>query len=234
LNWEKFNPRRDVTKPSWFRLSHDLFENPEFFDFSHADLVSWIYILSMASKKNSAVIQVNMQHVERIGRVKAKDFHVAIEKLKFIQCVHVDYTDTLRGRYADDTPTNATNERDERNETNEHMPDSAAAEPRRAFDFDALYKKYPRKDGKTKGIAVCRTQVKSPEDFAALSMAIDRYGEHCKRTISDPKYIKHFSTFMNSWRDWLEADTGTAPKPLEAEPEWVRRAKAEEERKNAV
>lgn len=78
------------------------------------------------------------------------------------------------------------------------------------LDFDSLYRKYPRKDGKSKGMATCRAQIKTPEDFAALSLAIDRYGEHIRHHGTEAKYIKHFSTFMHSWRDWLEADTGTA------------------------
>ncbi len=130
LNWDKFNPRKDVKNPSWFRLSHNLFEDPDFYDFSHAELLAWIYILSTASKKNSDTILVSLTHLEKIGRIKLKDFYSAVEKLEVIQCLLVHVTDTSRGRHADVTDTNATNERtNERNGTGEYESSDSLPTP---------------------------------------------------------------------------------------------------------
>jgi hypothetical protein len=79
-------------------------------------------------------------------------------------------------------------------------------------DFQAIYDKYPRKEGKGKGLAICKVQIRSQEDLAALSLAVDRYIDKLAREGTEPKFFRHFSTFMGSWRDWLEADAGTAPK----------------------
>lgn len=222
-NWRTYNPRGDVKKPSWFRLSHDLFEDPDFYDFTPSELLAWIYLLCYASKKNSGEIFVSVAHLERVGRIKEKDFRGAVKKLEALQCIRVLDTSPLRVRNAQDTPTNATNERDERDERDERTisPD---------FDFDSLYKKYPRKDGKTKGIAACRVQIKSPEDFAALSLAVDRYAEHCKLTKTETRFIKHFSTFMSTWRDWLEPETGR----FQAAPNALDWGKVFGDKKNAV
>lgn len=78
------------------------------------------------------------------------------------------------------------------------------------FDFDAVYKSYPRKMGKKKGLAVCRAKIKTPEQYEKLRQAVDRYSAHVKTAGTEPEFIKHFSTFMNSWEDWLDPETGTA------------------------
>lgn len=218
-NWREFNPRADVKKPSWFRLSHDLFEDPDFYDFTPSEMLAWIYILCHASKKNSDTITVSILHLERVGRIKEKDFRSAVRKLELLQCILVPDTHTLRERHAHDTSTNATNERT--NETERDGHDQTGPRVRAEFDFESLYKKYPRKLGRAKGITACRSQIHSPEDFSALSLAIDRYTNHLKANGTEPRFIKHFSSFMSTWRDWLEVDTGTALKGKTLAQEWL-------------
>lgn len=117
LNWDKYNPRKDLKATTWVRLQNSLFEDPSFFEFSHAELLTWIYLLSQCSKKLSGTIRLSFAHAERIARLKRKDVESAIEKLESLQCVRV----SERGRNVDVTCTShyeRTNERDERNVTN--------------------------------------------------------------------------------------------------------------------
>jgi hypothetical protein len=85
-----------------------------------------------------------------------------------------------------------------------------------SFDFEALYRKYPRKEGKASGIKQCEDQIRTQEQYDSLSKAIDRYSEHCRRT---EQIVKHFSSFIGTkrtgfpWRDWLEPDTGDGALP---------------------
>lgn len=214
-NFEKFNPRKDVNSASWFRLEHSLFENPDFFDFTHIEKMVWIYLLCMASKKSSGTILLSWPHIERIGGFRKSDFLSGIEKLKQIQCVTVDVTPTSRARNADVTPTCSTNERT--NETNEHDQKRPSV-----ADFELIYEKYPRKEGKQKGMAIVKREVKDVETLALLEKAIGRYSNHCRSKRLEPKFIKQFATFMGSWRDWLEPDSGnikfTRPEPVVKEP----------------
>lgn len=81
------------------------------------------------------------------------------------------------------------------------------------FDFESLYRKYPLKKGKAEGLARCAVQIKTQEDFDALSRAIDRYSADLKANGTSPQYTKHFSSFLGAdkkrpWRDWLDADAG--------------------------
>jgi hypothetical protein len=78
------------------------------------------------------------------------------------------------------------------------------------FNFEPLYKKYPRKMGKTQGMKKAKATVKTEADYIALSKAIDRFNQYHQKKGTEADFIPHFSTFMTSWRDWLEEDTGTA------------------------
>ena len=65
---------------------------------------------------------------------------------------------------------------------------------------------YPLKKGKTKGVEKLSKEIKSDEDLEKLKLAITNYS----KTINDPKYIKHFSTFASEWKDYLDANVGKA------------------------
>lgn len=133
LNWDKYNPRKDLKTTSWLRLSNTTLEDPDFYDFAHAELLTWIYILSLASKKQSGLVRVHLGHLERIRGIKESEAKGAIEKLQQLQCVRV----TGASVYADDAPTlraqHTTNERtnvtNERNETNAATSDEPMIAP---------------------------------------------------------------------------------------------------------
>jgi hypothetical protein len=117
IKWEKYNPRKDIKASNWFRLQNSLFEDPNFFDFSHSELLFFIYLLSMCSKKQCGAVRLNLRHAERIGRLDERDVNSAIAKLIELECVRVtlpprneDVTPTLRARHATDGRTDETNE----------------------------------------------------------------------------------------------------------------------------
>ncbi len=103
-NWDKFNGRKDVKEPHWFRLNNNFLENPDFFGFTAEEKLVWIYLLSLASRKQSGSVTVNLVHAERVCDLPQESFLSGLEKLKEINCVSVDVTWTSRGRYVDVTP----------------------------------------------------------------------------------------------------------------------------------
>lgn len=111
LNWEKFNPRKDVTNPSWFRLEHSFMFDPEWDHLDGQEIAVWIYLLAYASFKKP-VFDFDIDTIARKARVTKAKAETAIEKLKDLQCISV----TSRARDADVTPT-CTTERNERNVT---------------------------------------------------------------------------------------------------------------------
>jgi hypothetical protein len=144
IKWEKYNPRKDLKATNWLRLQNSLFEDPNFIEFNHSEILFWVYLLSMASKKQAGSIRLSVAHAERIGRFRTEDITSAIAKLTELECVQVTerevktgVTSTSRTRNTDvrghnlsgnTTNERTNNQRDERNETNGahvHAPDSS-------------------------------------------------------------------------------------------------------------
>lgn len=206
LNWEKHNPKRDQKTYTWLRLQNDIATDKDLYGLSPEQKWVWIVILCEASKKNCGEIEFDLDWLAEIARVKKPH----IESLLRLIEEKAIITKSLPPAAAECRRTTPTYERT--NDTNErtNIHADSTSRVRRECDFESIYKKYPRKEGKQKGIAACKAQIRFQEDYDLLSRAVDRYAEHVKKTATEPRYIKHFSTFMGSWRDWLEPDTGTA------------------------
>lgn len=197
--WAKYNPRKDVKHPSWFALNNRLVEDDEFFNFNHGEFKAWIYVLSKASQKQESAVKISYEAANRKSNISAKDFKSALIKLESLGIVTVDVTSTLRERSA-----NVPLQTDNTDITDRHTNID------QLLDFESLYQKYPRKVGKQKGIEICKRDIKTPADFESLSKAIDRYKAYLTKNKTEARFIKHFSTFMQSWADWSALNAGEA------------------------
>jgi len=97
-NWSKYQKRNDLKTSSWFALSNRLFADPDFFDFTHAELIFWLYLLSMASQKQSAEVTLNARHAVALARISEQDIHSALEKLQRNQTIELTRTDPVQIR----------------------------------------------------------------------------------------------------------------------------------------
>lgn len=77
------------------------------------------------------------------------------------------------------------------------------------FDFETVYYLYPRKIGKKIGIERCKRFIKTEEQYSDLLKALDNYRRYCTEESLEPRFIKHFSSWMNSYEDWISDDAGT-------------------------
>jgi hypothetical protein len=83
------------------------------------------------------------------------------------------------------------------------------------FDFNATYKLYPRKEGKTLGISKLAQTIKTKEQYDLLMLCTKRYKEKVERDKTEQKFMLLFSTFAGRWQDYLPLeDNRTAPKQL--------------------
>lgn len=114
LNWEKFNPRKDVSNPSWFRFEHNLFFDPDWDEFDGAEISVWLFLLSYASFKRKSVFKFSLEKLAARSRVELSKVESAFQKLQEKGCISA----TSRARNVDVTQTVPTR-RDEtiRNET---------------------------------------------------------------------------------------------------------------------
>lgn len=76
--------------------------------------------------------------------------------------------------------------------------------------LEAAYQCYPRKNGKTRGLKKLKEEIKSSRDAKSFQDAVTKYRQNCKQEKTPAAYVKHFSTFVSEWRDWLDSETGAA------------------------
>jgi hypothetical protein len=117
LNWQKFNPRKDVSNSSWFRLEHKQWFLPEWEDFNGQEMHVWNTLLAIASFQNSGTFPFRISYIAKTARLEEKYVKSAIEKLKDLNCISidkqardVDVTEASRERSATDGRTDETDE----------------------------------------------------------------------------------------------------------------------------
>lgn len=130
LGWEKINARKDVENPSWFKFKHKFFDDSEFFDFTHAEKLCWIYFLCEASKKNAAgKFLLSIHHANHTARLDEPTVKSTIRKLKRIEVISVR---ALRERAESGTYTCAREEkiREEKSREEENREEGIATRGR--------------------------------------------------------------------------------------------------------
>lgn len=80
-SFDNYRPRKEIKHPHWFKCSNRLLEDEDFYDFTFEEIAVWIYILSVASQKDSSEVFINFEAAERKCRLKEKTIHSAIAKL---------------------------------------------------------------------------------------------------------------------------------------------------------
>jgi hypothetical protein len=78
------------------------------------------------------------------------------------------------------------------------------------------YELYPSKKGKQRGMQMLKKQLKSEKDFEDFKKAVENYAADIQNNGTESKYIKHFSTFANCWKDWIEVQSEDAPGAIAA------------------
>lgn len=70
------------------------------------------------------------------------------------------------------------------------------------LDFEAIYRIYPRKEGKAYGMRNLIARVKDKETYDRVMKAAMNYAELCRVRGTEKQYIKMFGTFVNNWTDY--------------------------------
>lgn len=81
INWEKYNPRTDRKKSSWFRLENGIAAEPKFFGLSAAQKFVAICIFAEASKKCGAVASINVPWLADQLKIKEVEITETIQHL---------------------------------------------------------------------------------------------------------------------------------------------------------
>ena len=204
-NWAKYNPRTDRANHSWFRLENSIMTSEDLFGLKIEHKWVWVCLLCLASRK-AGEFEVSLDWLATTANIPRKVVVEAIHELMVRP--QISTIEIIDGNLA--TPSgnqtvsllHTTNERTNdtiRNErTNAHLA-----------MLDTAYQIYPLKKGKSKGLERAKREVKEHEGDMFIS-AIRRYRDHIEKEGIEPKFIKHFSTWVGEWRDWLDSDAGTS------------------------
>jgi len=88
------------------------------------------------------------------------------------------------------TPKREREEREERKKDNAHRPEAPT------YDFDMIYSLYPRKVGKARGLALCRSKVKSQVKYELMLASAK---EMCSLWRGRNKEQKEFCPMFDTW-----------------------------------
>lgn len=78
-------------------------------------------------------------------------------------------------------------------------------------DLECVYKLYPRKEGKAKGLKKAREVIRTPADLEAFRSAVTNYAELMRREGRELRHVKAFDTFVGCWVDYLDPAVLTPP-----------------------
>lgn len=76
-----------------------------------------------------------------------------------------------------------------------------------SFDFESLWKLYPRPIGKKLAMKHFKASVKNEQDYQNIQQALNNYLHSKTVLVGDEQYIQHGSTWFNNWRDWIVNNT---------------------------
>lgn len=80
------------------------------------------------------------------------------------------------------------------------------------FNFQTIWKDYPRKLGKDAAERHFRAQVKTDADFLDIKLALANYIADLRKKGTDEQYIMYGSSWFNKkWRDWIAYKGAVVP-----------------------
>lgn len=77
------------------------------------------------------------------------------------------------------------------------------------FDFEALYREYPRKRGKSGGMRRCKREINTAARYEQLKRAVANYVAETRGRA--PEHVLYWSSFMSEWQDWVAVEPESAP-----------------------
>ena len=185
--WEDYQPRKDLKALTWFRVNTNIFDGNTYFKIKNDGLVVLLFVLSIAAKDNENEFELDLEFAE--DKLKYKKAYIldTLNKLQEIQLLRVSVqtcTDLLPTIHNKQT-----------NNTNKTL---------QTIDFDSAYSLYKNKKGKIKGYEKLSKEIKTDGDLKLFIKAIENYNLDIELNKTELKYIKHFSSFVTVWREWLE------------------------------
>lgn len=173
-------------KRQWYyKMRLDFFNDPAINMLNSEQKIIFLELVKQSLRENSAELSICLEYIRDMLRVSLDSVKLSLRTLKDNNIIELD--SRLRTQLIEEN----------RIEENRSKKNFASV-----FDFEKLYKLYPIKKGKSDGIKKCKSKIKTQSKYDLLEKAIINYDLSVRDT--DKKFIKHFSTFMNCWEDYIE------------------------------
>lgn len=212
-NWHKFQSEHGRNTYLWFRFYLNFFRDGHHLQLGDSGTTLFTFLLCECGARRSETVTINRKiacaQLGWTGPKLDQNFSLLISKGSVVDEKNWTAKSNMK------LPTicvGASPDRIEENRIENTIVQSAKADMDE-LDFESLYQKYPRKEGKTPGMQICKRTIKTKADFDALSLAIAKYAARCATEQRDKKYIMLFKTFMGQWRDVLEPGWGGGLQP---------------------
>lgn len=85
---------------------------------------------------------------------------------------------------------------------------SAPAKAGLVLPLDKIYQEYPRKMGKAAGLKRLAKEIQSENDLSQCLVATQNFVRYHAERKTEEQYLPYFSTFVSTWRDWLDPAYG--------------------------
>lgn len=202
IDWESFNPRSDRGGFTWFRMSNQFFLDMRQRRGCSSDAtVLMTFLLAEASAKDGRPFRFRLEYAGEILGWKADRVQSGLSELSEQHLVR------FKPLQAASTLTDGRTDGRILLDGIEQKPDNEKAEPK--FDLESVYRRFPRREGKSRGLKKLKSEIRTLADFEQLVVSVENYA--ASRRGEDPKFTKHFSTWVAEWRDWIEMPSVTTP-----------------------
>lgn len=206
-NWQKYQgDHRQGHKCWWFKLTNEFFTTQDLFGLNHISRLVWLYILCECSKQATDTPKVRKDYLVHILGIKTSELNSALISLSELTTV------LEQPLHSGKTVLGQEEERRGEKRREEYLAQSANADVSDS-DLDLIYQEYPRKIGKSQGMKKLAREIKTKDLLADCLKAVKNYSNSVKTT--EAKYIKHFSTWVTEWRDWIN------PEPEKVSNSWL-------------
>lgn len=154
VNWEKYNPRSDRAKHSWFRLQNDIVAEPKFHGLSCAQRFIAVCLFAEVSKSGGGRAQIKISWLADNLKVKPIEIHKTIQVLVSDGVLRLPPDTSNTHNFQSSLTTNVTNV------TNERTNDTDTTDTRRrsATALPELVELWNSNSGPLAKVKECRAQ----------------------------------------------------------------------------
>jgi len=187
VNWDKY--QSDNTKV-WIKLDNDHLLDPKIQTLTATQYRIWLGLLCTSGRQvNAGKGSILYSTLHSLCKNRGSNLQVSIDKLLELNMIILQIDRKI----------------DTKSDTFKKV--SKKGSEKKVFltdqKLDELYASYPKKMGKSKGYEKLKKIVTNEKELLNFEAAIKNYKKEISANETEPKYQKHYSTFVNCYEDYV-------------------------------